>query len=65
MKAADVTVTAANGISLKSGAEAATPVYNEFKDLTVLNTNGGTVALGNGGSETWTVTFAEEARRQR
>lgn len=52
MKAADVTVTAANGISLKSGAEAATPVYNEFKDLTVLNTNGGTVALGNGGSET-------------
>ena len=62
VKAADVTVTAANGISLKSGAEAATPVYNEFKDLTVLNTNGGTVALGNGGSETWTVTFAEGSK---
>ena len=62
VKTADVKVTAANGITLMSGAEAATPIYNEFENLTVQNTNEGTVALGNGGSKTWTVTFAEGSK---
>ena len=62
-KAATAQATAAHGISLMSGAENIHgPIYNEFENLTVQNTNDGTVALGNGGSKTWTITFAEGSK---
>ena len=63
VKAASTQATAAHGISLMSGAENTNaPIYNEFENLTVQNTNGEMVALGNGGSKTWTVTFEEGSK---
>ena len=57
--ASDVSVDAAAGISLNSGAEAESKMFNAFKEVTLNNASEATdIVLGNGGDEDLTVTFA-------
>ena len=61
--ASDVSVDAAAGISLNSGAEAESKMFNAFKEVTLNNANEATdIVLGNGGDEDLTVTFADGSK---
>lgn len=61
--ASDVSVDAAAGISLNSGAEAESKMFNAFKEVTLNNASEATdIVLGNGGDEDLTVTFADGSK---
>lgn len=61
--ALDVSVDAAAGISLNSGAEAESKMFNTFKEVTLNNASEATdIVLGNGGDEDLTVTFADGSK---
>ena len=61
--ASDVSVDAAAGISLNSGAEAESKMFNAFKEVTLNNASEATdIVLGNGGDENLTVTFADGSK---
>lgn len=61
--ASDVSVDAAAGISLNSGAEAESKMFNAFKEVTLNNASEATdIVLGNGGDEDMTVTFADGSK---
>lgn len=61
--APDVSVDAAAGISLNSGAEAESKMFNAFKEVTLNNASEVTdIVLGNGGDKDLTVTFANGSK---
>ena len=61
--ALDVSVDAAAGISLNSGAEAESKMFNAFKEVTLNNASEATdIVLGNGGDEDLTVTFTNGSK---
>lgn len=61
--ASDVSVDAAAGISLNSGAEAESKMFNAFKEVTLNNASEATdVLLGNGGDEDLKVIFADGSK---
>ncbi|WP_286821629.1 leukotoxin LktA family filamentous adhesin [Mitsuokella sp. UBA4253] len=61
--ASDVSVDAAAGISLNSGAEAESKMFNAFKEVTLNNANEATdIVLGNGGDEDLKVIFADGSK---
>ncbi|MCQ1533461.1 leukotoxin LktA family filamentous adhesin [Mitsuokella jalaludinii] len=63
--ASDVSVDAAAGISLNSGAEAESKMFNAFKEVTLNNASEATdIVLGNGGDEDLKVIFADGSKAQ-
>ena len=61
--ASDVSVDAAAGISLNSGAEAESKMFNAFKEVTLNNASEATdIVLGNGGDEDLKVIFADGSK---
>lgn len=61
--ASDVSVNAAAGISLNSGAEAESKMFNAFKEVTLNNASEATdIVLGNGGDEDLKVIFADGSK---
>lgn len=61
--ASDVSVDAAAGISLNSGAEAESKMFNAFKEVTLKNASEATdIVLGNGGDEDLKVIFADGSK---